>query len=80
MVHKDLEKQGDPRDCFVLVTVTLLWHVAKWVSCAPPHHTLPTFLNLKGILAERDGRLVSKFLTSLYELEDYIFMTRAFKI
>ena len=27
--HKDLEKQGDLRDCFVLLTVTPLIHVTK---------------------------------------------------
>ena len=47
--HKDLEKQEILRDCSVLVTVTRLWHVAQWVSRAPPHHTLPAFLNLNGI-------------------------------
>ena len=30
----------------VLLGVPSLWHVAQWVSRAPPHHTLPTFLNL----------------------------------
>ena len=44
--QKDLEKQGDLRDCLVLLTVTQLWHVAQWVSRAPPHHILPVFLNL----------------------------------
>ena len=28
--------------------VTPLWHVAPWVSRAPPHHTLPAILNLNG--------------------------------
>ena len=23
-----------------------LWHVAQWVSCAPPNHTLPAYLDL----------------------------------
>ena len=32
----------------VLLGVTLLWHVAQWVSRAPPHHTLPSLLNLNG--------------------------------
>ena len=44
--HKELEKQGDLKHCFVLLTVTLLWPVAQWLSRAPPHHTLPAFLNL----------------------------------
>ena len=48
---KDLEKQGDLRDCFFLLTVTPLWHVAQWVSRAPPHHTLPAFRNLNGIFS-----------------------------
>ena len=33
--HEDLEKQGDPRDCFVLLTVTPLWQMAQCVSRAP---------------------------------------------
>ena len=44
------KKQGDLRNSFVLLEVTALWHVAKWVSRAPPHHTIPTFLNLNGII------------------------------
>ena len=32
----------------VLQGVIQLWHVAQWVSGAPPHHTLPAFLNLNG--------------------------------
>ena len=27
--HRELEKQGDLRDCFVLLTVTQLEHVAQ---------------------------------------------------
>ena len=37
----------------VLLGVTLLWHVAEWVSRAPPHHTLPAFLNLNGTKSEQ---------------------------
>ena len=48
--HKDLEKQEDQGDCFVLGTVTSLWNVAQWVSGAPPHHTLPVFLSLNSRL------------------------------
>ena len=48
LYHKDQKKQGDLRDCFVLQTVTLFWHVAQWISRAPPHHILPAFLNLNG--------------------------------
>ena len=48
MYHKDLKKQGDLRNSLVLLGVTQLWHVAQWVSRAPPHHTLPAFLNLYG--------------------------------
>ena len=33
----------------VLPGVTALWHVAQWVSRAPPHNALPAFLNLNGI-------------------------------
>ena len=39
-------KKEDLRNSLVLIGVTPLWHVAKWVSRAPPHRTLPTFLNL----------------------------------
>ena len=53
--HMDLEKQEILRDCSVLVTVTRLWHVAQWVSRAPPQPTLPTFLNLNDIIGQRFG-------------------------
>ena len=36
------------RKSLVSQGVTSLWHVAQWVSRAPPHHTLPDFLNLNG--------------------------------
>ena len=36
------------RYSLVLLEVTPLLHVAQWVSRAPPHHTLPAFLNLSG--------------------------------
>ena len=47
--HSDLKKQGDLRNSFDLLWVTPLWHVAQWVSRAPPHQTLPAFLNLNGM-------------------------------
>ena len=50
MYQKDLKKQGVLRNSLVLPGVTLLWHVAHWVSRAPPHHALPAFLNLNGII------------------------------
>ena len=46
--HEDLKKREDLRNSLVLLGVTPLWHVAQWVSRAPPHHTLPAFLNLNG--------------------------------
>ena len=46
------KKSGDLRYCLVKLGVTLLWHVDKWVSRAPPHHTLPAFLNLNDILSQ----------------------------
>ena len=55
--HKDLEKQEGLRDCSVLVTIPPLWHVAQWVSRAPPHHTLPAFLNLDGRKIYSDQKL-----------------------
>ena len=42
----DLKKQGAFRNSSVWLGVTRLWHVAQWVSRAPPYHTLPAFLNL----------------------------------
>ena len=48
LYHKHLEKHGGLRDCFVLVTITRLWHVAQRVSPTPPHHILPACLNLNG--------------------------------
>ena len=38
------------RNSLVLVGVTSLRHVAQGVSRAPPHHTLPAFINLIGTL------------------------------
>ena len=46
--YQDLKKQGDLRNSLVLLGVTPSWQVAQWVSRAPPHHTLPAFLNLNG--------------------------------
>ena len=43
-------KSGEIWETPWLLGVTLLWHVAQWVSLAPLHHTLPAFLNLNGIL------------------------------
>ena len=34
------------RNSLDLVGVALIWHVAHWVSRAPPYHTLPVLLNL----------------------------------
>ena len=48
LCHLDLKKQGDLRNSLVLLGVTQLWHVAQWVSRAPPHYTLPAFQNLNG--------------------------------
>ena len=44
----DLKKQGDLWNSLILQGVTPSWHVAQLVSRAPPHHTLPAFLNLNG--------------------------------
>ena len=46
--HQDLKKQRDLRNFLVLLGVTPLWLIAQLVSRAPPHHTLPDFLNLNG--------------------------------
>ena len=40
------------RNSLVLLGVALLWHVAQWVSRAPPHHTIAAFLNLNGTYVE----------------------------
>ena len=42
------KKAGGFVKSLVLLGVIPLWHVATWVSFAPPHHTLPAFLNLSG--------------------------------
>ena len=44
----DLKKREDLRNSLVLLKVTVLWHVARWVSCVPPHDTLPALLDFKG--------------------------------
>ena len=46
------KKQGDLRNSLVLLGVTPMWFVAQWVSRAPPHHTLPPFLNNNSSLPE----------------------------
>ena len=46
--HEDLKKRGDLRNSLVLLGVTPLWHVAQWVARAPPHHSVPAFLNPHG--------------------------------
>ena len=33
-----------------------MWYVAQWVSRAPPHHTLPAFLNLNGICSIKSSK------------------------
>ena len=38
------------RNSLVLLGVASLWHVAQWVSRAPPQHTLTAFLNHNGII------------------------------
>ena len=46
--YSKLKKQKDFKHSLVLLGVTPLWHTALRVSGAPPHHTLPAFLNLNG--------------------------------
>ena len=41
-------KREDLRNFLVLQGVSALWHLAQWVSRAPPNHILPAFLNLNG--------------------------------
>ena len=47
-ILKNRETWAQLRNSLVLLGVVELWHVAQWVSCAPPHNTLPAFLNLSG--------------------------------
>ena len=42
------KKQGDLRNSLVLQGITAVLHMAQWVSRAPPHNTLPAFLNRNG--------------------------------
>ena len=44
----EIKKHGDFRNSLVFLGVTSLLHVAQWVSRAPPHHTIPAFLNPNG--------------------------------
>ena len=57
------KKQGDFENSLVMLGFTPLWHVAQWVSRAPPNHTLPAFLNLNGSLNLSSLKL--NFLRSL---------------
>ena len=43
------KKQEDFRNSLFLLWVTTLWHMAQRISRAPPHHTLPVFLNRNGM-------------------------------
>ena len=47
--YQDLKNQGDLRSSLASLEGTPLWHVAQWVSRAPPHRSLPAFLNLNDI-------------------------------
>ena len=39
-----------------------MWHLAQWISPAPPHHFLPAFLNLNG--TSKRYLVISTFLNS----------------
>jgi len=39
--------------------------VAQWVSRAPPHHTLPAFLNLNAIMTAAGGAAAAGIATAL---------------
>ena len=61
--HKYPEKQEDFRNSFVLLGVTSLWHVAQWVSRAPPQRTLSAFLDLNGrIISFLEGFLLMNII------------------
>ena len=49
------KKAGRIEKSLVLQEVILLWHLAKWVSRAPPHHTLSAFLDLNSSCGEQRG-------------------------
>ena len=61
---------------------TSLWHVAQWVALAPPHHTLPVFLNLNGRLTNQKINLrmtqarLKRFFISDWNFKRY--MTKFF--
>ena len=61
------KKREDLRNFLVLLGVTALWHVAQWLSRAPPNHILPAFLN-------HNGRRIGANLISIlyYYIKKYL--------
>ena len=71
LYHLDKKKQGDFRKFLCLLALAPLWYVAQWAFRAPPHHTLPAFLNLNAYIPI-DNKLgnqdcFSKLIRRLYE-------------
>ena len=59
-----------------------MWHVAQWVSRAPPHQTLPVFLNLNGISAWYRTHPLGPLYTLDWNKKDYTFQDndRSFEV
>ena len=64
--HWDIKKQGDLRNYLVLQGVTPFWQVAQWVSRAPPHHTLPAFLDLNGMKSHNENLIINKNFSLIF--------------
>ena len=64
--NKDLQKQGDLRNSLVLLGVTPLWHVAQWVSCAPPPSCFSKSKRYKQ--SSKDQRLGPKYPEKVFDI------------
>ena len=56
------KQAGRSRNSLVLLGVTSLWQVALWLSRAPPHHTVPAFLNLNSNIFQKNPLLSANML------------------
>ena len=62
------KKAGRFEKLLGLLEVTRLWHVAHWVSRAPPHHALPAFLNLNDRFSSISFGWLDQIWSKLYGL------------